>query len=80
MKDFDILSPISAVSGVISLIPLDIVINGYALFITIICGSVSVFRITLHVIRAIRKFKHGKLTLDEAISEFDKMEDKNNDT
>lgn len=73
MKDFDILSPITAISGVITILPVDKMVSAYALLITVVCGSVSVFRIVLHIIRAVKKFRAGKLTLDEAIKEFDEL-------
>lgn len=73
MKDFDILSPITTISGVISILPVDKIVSTYALLITVVCGSVSIFRVILHIIHAVKKFRAGKLTIDEAIKEFDEL-------
>lgn len=76
MKKIDILSPLTTISGIITFSPVEQIVSIYALVITIVCGTVSLFRITLHAIRSIKKYRHGKLTLDEAIKEFDEMEKK----
>lgn len=79
MKFSDIFEPVTAAAGTISFIPLDGAINTYAMFVTLVCGTISLVKVVLKLIRLIQRYHAGKLTLDDTIEEIEKMEVKSDE-
>lgn len=73
--EFEPYSPIATISGILSMLTIDGIINSYLMLITIICGTISIAKIIIRLITIIRDYIKRKKTARETLKNLDELEE-----